>query len=74
MLSGCIIYSHKCTLLRLGAREAYLYIHRRGAFDVARFDWMGNARALMRGTSDRVQFPTLFLLLIFSGGEQGKKE
>ena len=29
------------------------YIHQRGAFGVARFDNLGNARALTRGTSDR---------------------
>ena len=30
-----------------------LYTHQRGAFDVARFDNLGNAKALTRGTSDR---------------------
>ena len=29
------------------------YIHIRGAFSVARFDLQGNAKAFMRGTSDR---------------------
>ena len=30
------------------------YIHIRGAFSVARFDLQGNAKAFMRGTSDRI--------------------
>ena len=30
------------------------YIHMRGAFSVARFDLQGNAKAFMRGTSDRI--------------------
>ena len=30
-----------------------VYTHQRGAFDVARFDNLGNAKALTRGTSDR---------------------
>ena len=40
------------------------YIHQRGAFDVARFDNLGNAKALTRGTSDRIG--STFLLLIFN--------
>ena len=31
-----------------------LYIHQRGAFGVARFDNLGNAKALTRGTGDRI--------------------
>ena len=34
--------------------EELLYTHQRGAFDVARFDNLGNAKALTRGTSDRI--------------------
>ena len=34
-------------------REEELYTHLRGAFSVARFDILGNAKALTRGTSDR---------------------
>ena len=39
-----------------------VYIHHRGAFSVARFENQGNARALLRGTSDRSS-STLFLYL-----------
>ena len=34
--------------------QGEIYIHRRGAFSVARFDNQGNARALLRGTSIRL--------------------
>ena len=37
----------------LVGREEELYTHLRGAFIVARFDILGNAKALTRGTSDR---------------------
>ena len=37
----------------LVGREEELYTHLRGAFSVARFDILGNAKALTRGTSDR---------------------
>ena len=38
----------------LVGREEELYTHLRGAFSVARFDILGNAKALTRGTSDRI--------------------
>ena len=38
-----------------------LYTHQRGAFDVARFDNLGNAKALTRGTSDRKEIKRLSL-------------
>ena len=39
-----------------------LYTHQRGAFDVARFDNLGNAKALTRGTSDRAGSTFLFCI------------
>ena len=41
-----------------------LYTHQRGAFDVARFDNLGNAKALTRGTSDRTG-STFFMHICF---------
>jgi len=38
------------------------YMHQRGAFNVARFDNLGNAKALTRGTSDRLA-PRFFMLI-----------
>ena len=35
-------------------REGELYTHSRGAFSIARFDNLGNAKALTRGTSSRL--------------------
>ena len=41
-----IIYSHKCTLLPLGSKvSGVLYTTSAWGFRVARFDWMGDARA-----------------------------
>ena len=46
---GCIIYTtlislwHFCNELR----ECTIYLHRRGAFSVVRFDRQGNAKALI---------------------------
>ena len=34
-----------CCRLAARHRGRIIYIHRRGAFGVARFDWMGNAKA-----------------------------
>lgn len=42
----------------LGIRR---YIHRCGAFSVARFDRQGNAKAMIRGTGDRLG-STLFCI------------
>ena len=39
-----------------------LYTHQRGAFDVARFDNLGNAKALTRGTSDTGMAPRLCVI------------
>ena len=39
-----------------------LYTHQRGAFDVARFDNLGNAKALTRGTSDSTGSTFLFCI------------
>ena len=40
-------------LVHTNVDDGILYIHIRGAFSVARFDLQGNAKAFMRGTSDR---------------------
>ena len=40
-----------------------IYVHRRGAFGVARFDNLGDARPLLRGTSDRTG--STFLVCIY---------
>ena len=55
-------------------RAYYIYIHRRGAFGVARFDRLGNARALMRGTSDRYSSHAFFVNLSGRGTRRGKGE
>ena len=49
---GCIVYSPHWlrTALPLVVKEGELYTQ---AFDVARFDNPGNAKALTSGTSDR---------------------
>ena len=49
---GMFIYS-PYWLFVIIADKGKLYTHQRGAFDVARFDNLGNAKALTRGTSDR---------------------
>ena len=41
------------TFFRSLSRVHSIYLHRRGAFGVARFDKLGDARASTRGTSDR---------------------
>ena len=71
MPSGVYMYSPFYTLLAstfMPRGKGWIIYYRRGAFGVARFDRLGNARALMRGTSDRIA-STLFLL-IFSGGSR----
>ena len=49
---GMFIYNPHWLFVFIAERER-LYTHQRGAFDVARFDNLGNAKALTRGTSDR---------------------
>ena len=44
-------------------REGELYTHSRGAFSIARFDNLGNAKALTRGTSSRLAPRFLFLYI-----------
>ena len=44
-------------------REGKLYTHSRGAFSIARFDNLGNAKALTSGTSSRLA-PRFFFLYI----------
>lgn len=63
MLSGCIIYRCEQTLLPPGTRQGVLYTSA-WAFGVARFDWMGDARASMRGTSDST-VPHAFFIVNF---------
>ena len=55
-LMRCIIYcSHWLrTFYRSLSRVHSIYLHWRGAFGVARFDKLGDARASTRGTSDRI--------------------
>lgn len=78
MLSGCTIYSPKevsCCRPAARHRGRIIYIHRRGAFGVARFDRLGNARALMRGTSDRYSSHAFFVVNLLEGDEgEGKKQ
>lgn len=66
-LMGCIVYSPhwlKTTLSHIAKMgELYTYIIR-GAFGVARFDNPGNAKALTRGTSDRIG--STFLICVYS--------
>ena len=52
----CIVYSPHWlqSFHRLLSREFTIYLHWRGAFGVARFDKLGDARASTRGTSDRI--------------------
>lgn len=51
---GVLYYSHWYIRLLRGIKgTGVLYTLSAWAFGVARFDWMGNARALMRGTSDK---------------------
>ena len=49
---GMFIYNPHWLFVFIAEREK-LYTHQRGAFGVARFDNLGNAKALTRGTSDR---------------------
>ena len=54
-LMRCIIYVLIIpTSERMWLMSVTIYMHRRGAFGVARFDLPGNAKALTRGTSDRL--------------------
>ena len=49
-----VYYIHpSLALVHANVDVGILYIHIRGAFNVARFDNPGNAKALTRGTSDR---------------------
>ena len=54
-LMRCIIYSSHWlrTFYRSLSRVHSIYLHWRGAFGIARFDNLGDARASTRGTSDR---------------------
>ena len=45
MPSGCIIYSRHFLLFIQWQKDGFIYLHQRGAFDVARFDEQGNASA-----------------------------
>ena len=45
------------------SRVLFIYLHWRGAFDVARFDEQGNAKALTSGTSDRTG--STFLIFVY---------
>ena len=55
-LMRCIIYCPHWlrTFYRSLSRVHSIYLHWRGAFGVARFDKLGDARASTRGTSDRI--------------------
>lgn len=45
-------------------REGELYTHSRGAFSIARFDNLGNAKALTSGTSSRLAPRFLFFVYL----------
>ena len=51
-----------------------LYISAWAIFGVARSDWVGNAKALLSGTSDRYRFPRFLFIILFtlSGESTGK--
>ena len=54
---GCIVYRPLCLRMYftfVGIEGEIIYLHWRGAFGVARFDKLGDARASTRGTSDRI--------------------
>ena len=55
-LMRCIIYCPHWlrTFYRSLSRVHSIYLHWRGAFGVARFGKLGDARASTRGTSDRI--------------------
>ena len=64
-LTGCIIYSpHWLRTLWFVGREGELYTHSRGAFSIARFDNLGNAKALTSGTSSRLAPRFLFFVYL----------
>ncbi len=44
---GCIVYSPYWfrTVILFVVIGGIIYLHQRGAFGVARFDWQGNAKA-----------------------------
>lgn len=46
----------------VGIEGEIIYLHWRGAFGVARFDKLGDARASTRGTSDRLAPRFLFCI------------
>lgn len=72
---GCFICTAFVVSCRQDARGRIIYKHRRGAFGVARFDRLGNARALMRGTSDRYSSHAFFVVNLLEGDEgEGKKQ
>ena len=61
---GCIISMHKLchrAFFAYGIVVRIVYLHRRGAFSVARFDILGNAKTLTRGTS-RGLAPRFFIV------------
>lgn len=64
-LTGCIIYSPSLASNAsvFVGREGKLYTHSRGAFSIARFDNLGNAKALTSGTSSRLAPRFLFLYI-----------
>ena len=60
---GMFIYNPHWSYVFM-AIKGKLYTHQRGAFDVARFDNLGNAKALTRGTSDRTGSTFLFCIYV----------
>ena len=55
-------------------RVFFIYLHWRGAFGVARFDKLGDARASTRGASDRrdsTSFSYVFLTIISQTTQSG---
>lgn len=49
---GMFIYVPLLVIVIIDQERDMVYTHRRGAFDVARFDNLGNAKALTRGTGN----------------------
>ena len=71
MLMG-MLYRTIIVFVRL-CRYSLSVLHIGVGFGVARFTELGNAKASMRGTSDRYRFPRFFILNTFRGcgGESG---
>ena len=69
----CIIYSSHWlrTFYRSLSRVHSIYLHWRGAFGVARFDKLGDARASTRGTSDRIGSALFSYVLVSEFRQQG---